>query len=81
MPILQLTSSPIKTTSLTQKILIKDILAGFQQLFLPKSSIRIHKELEKVKEVNERLVSENKVLRIEISNIKTVDKQLAKRDG
>jgi regulator of replication initiation timing len=40
-----------------------------------------YKELEKVKEVNERLVSENKVLRIEISNIKTVDKQLAKRDG
>src|SRR5215208_6609987 len=41
MPILQLTSSPIKTTSLTQKILIKDILARFQQLFLPKSSIRV----------------------------------------
>jgi regulator of replication initiation timing len=40
-----------------------------------------YREPEKVKAINERLVSENKVLRIEISNIKTVDKELAKRDG
>lgn len=33
-----------------------------------------YKELEKVKEVNEKLTYENKELKIEISDLKTADK-------
>jgi regulator of replication initiation timing len=40
-----------------------------------------YKELEKVKEVNGKLTYENKELKIEISDLKTADKQLTKTDG
>jgi cell division protein FtsB len=40
-----------------------------------------YKELDKLKEVNERLAAENKDLKLDIYNLKTVDKQLAKKDS
>jgi hypothetical protein len=38
-------------------------------------------ERDKLKVVNEKLTAENRELKVEISNIKTADKQLAKKDG
>ena len=40
-----------------------------------------HKELDNVKQVNERLSSENRGLKLDIYNSKIVDKQLTKKDG
>jgi regulator of replication initiation timing len=40
-----------------------------------------YKELENVKEVKDRLAAENKDLKLDIYNLKTVDKQLAKKDS
>jgi hypothetical protein len=68
MSILQLTSSPIKTTSLTQKLLIKDILARFQQLFLPKTSIRVGWNNSHLK--SQKLKDRKNILSIFIQKIK-----------
>ena len=40
-----------------------------------------YKELDNVKQVNERLSSENRGLKLDIYNSKTAEKQLAKKDG
>ena len=39
------------------------------------------KEIEKLKETNERLTSENRELKLDNFNLKTVDKQLAERNS
>jgi chromosome segregation ATPase len=48
---------------------------------LKKKNLQCHEELENVKEVKERLAAENKELKLENFNLKTVDKQLAEKDG
>jgi 7-cyano-7-deazaguanine synthase in queuosine biosynthesis len=40
-----------------------------------------YKELEKPEQVNEKLTVENRVLKLDIYNVKTIDKQLARKDG
>jgi regulator of replication initiation timing len=39
------------------------------------------KEIEKLKEVNEELITENRKLKLDNFNLRTVDKQLAEKGG